>query len=1659
MARPVDEKIVRMKLDNTDFQRKAGETVGVFGKLTTALNKIPGVNLGKTSGELGAIGDAAGKIPADKLATDVDTIAKKFSLLGIAGVAAIASISSKLTEMATDLAKSFTGIQGMTDGFKEYETKIGSIQTILTNTAKHGTTLKDVNSQLENLNEYSDKTIYNFADMTRNIGLFTTSGLELDTSVTAIKGLSNWAAASGASASNASNAMYQLSQSLSSGVVRLQDWKSVENSNMGGAIFRDALLDTAKNMGKVVDMSEGFNYSLEQNWLTTDVLMSVLDDFSKREDFIEAATKVRTFTQMIDTSKEAIGSGWAKTWELIFGDFEQATVLWSGINDVLGGFINKSADARNAMVKGFVDAGGLRAIGKVFSNVFGNIGAILKSVSSAFREVFPKKESYQIALAIKQFSFLTDKLKLTDGAIANVRDLFVDFFEIIKKGLDFVKELGTDLVSIIPNDLGDRVKASAGEFGDFAGNIMDAAATSSSFSEFAGKIGGSFDDIYRTMKPTIDLIEEFVGSKLSKFVTAVKDFKMPVFKNPLGKEKDMISGTLSETATQLSSFDDTMTNLGDKLRKFWGSVKEFMVGIGLEEVLAGGFLAGAIVLVKKLGDMFKSLGESPAKFLKVFEELAGGLGDTLKAFQQKAKYDSLIKIAGSLAILAISLKLMETISIEDIGKGLGALAASLTGMMIAIKVMEKTDLTGFGGGKLASAMIGMGISIAIIAGALKKISALEPEQLKAGIFAIGAIMGMLAISLKVLNDATSKTPQVANNSGAILLQMVGLGLIISLVANAIKRLGKIDGPKLAAGTAAVSAILVLLVGAFVVLGKAKLPSLTDMKAFTTFSKGLATSAAAIAIFTFSITLLVSAVEKIGGIDTSKLTQGLVGLGILLAEIAIFQKIAGDKGSVGAGIGLAIMAASIGLLVAPLALLGAMDPTDLGQGLTTIGIALLTIAGALKLAEDGLGGAVGIAVVIGSLTLLYPIVKLFGDMDLVTLAQGLVGMSVALLAISLAMMAAQNSVVGAAALVIAAGALNLMVVPIAALAILPLEGVIVALVAMAGTFLIFGAASLLLQTAVPFMVALAGAIALLGGAVLLGGAGLFLFGLGLTTLSAISIVAIAGMLAAFGVFLEGIAGLMPKVGMVISAFVNTIIDIIIAVMPKIGELGLALILSLLTGIITGMPLIMQGVVLAMLAMIEGMTAALDEYGPRLITATLQLVGELVSIIVEALIAIIDLFLGWIPGVSKNLTKASAEASEAIKDGFDGETLGVDMAKETEKGIFKYTPKVKEATDKMGGEAIKGYTGAIDSGQGEVALSTQKVVDTTEKTLETTDGSKGAANGLDTFMDTIGTMLPGVDLAAMGVKDTFETTVETTDGSQGAKNATKTWTDSMGNEIPYVQSAAKEVVTATETEFKSVNNKEAGEDATKTYNEGIKSKKDDTIAAAVEIGTAAKNSVGSVSASNEGANFALGFAGGIQSKIDRVRQQALNMANAARDSVNTTLEMRSPSRVMTKAGQFAGDGFVRGIANRVKTAGQVASEMASNALESVNGFVDSFANAFQADDQGMEFKLIPIVDLSELDKIPNKTFGMNTDTSGLSSRVSSLNGRFGQNGNRLNEESISNTTGDTVNITYEIDITANGDLPQSTIKRMANQIQTEIKNASDRDKMSRGEVVYY
>ena len=441
MSNTIDERVVKMQFDNASFEKNVQTSLSTLANLKSALN--------------------FGKIDMSGIASNIEKITDKVTGMGGIWETVLSRINNKIVDVGQNIAKEFV-INPPTDGFKEYELKMDSLKVIM-ESSKAG--IDEVNKYLNELNAYSDQTIYSFSDMTNSIGKFTNNGVKLDVAVNAIKGIANEAALAGANTQQASHAMYNFAQALSSGSVKLIDWKSIENANMGTAEFKQTLIDTATALGtlkksgdqwvstttnmqgktsEAFDQVKGFNDSLQAQWMTTDVLTTALElystDVSKMTDeekkayeekligigytkdqiegleqlgirATKAATEVRTFSAMMDALKEAVGSGWAQTWEIIFGNMEEATEMWTSINDVLSGFIGKFSDARNAVLQDWKDLGGRTKLLEGLANVFHILGNVIQPIKDAITLVFPPLTGKNLADITNKFAEFTGKIR------------------------------------------------------------------------------------------------------------------------------------------------------------------------------------------------------------------------------------------------------------------------------------------------------------------------------------------------------------------------------------------------------------------------------------------------------------------------------------------------------------------------------------------------------------------------------------------------------------------------------------------------------------------------------------------------------------------------------------------------------------------------------------------------------------------------------------------------------------------------------------------------------------------------------------------------------------------------------------------------------------------------------------------------------------------------------------------------------------------------------------------------------------------------------------------------------------------------------------------------------------------------------------------------
>lgn len=1246
MSTTIDERVVEMRFDNKQFEQNIQTSLSSLDKLKKSLN-LEGAAKG-----LETVNDAANKCSGNMspLSNAVETVRVRFSALEVMAITALQNITNSALAAGKNLVSAFT-IDPIKTGFEEYETQINAVQTILANTSSKGTTLDQVNNALDELNHYADMTIYNFTEMTRNISTFTAAGVDLDTSVAAIKGIANLAAVSGSNSQQASTAMYQLSQALAAGTVKLQDWNSVVNAGMGGQVFQDALKETAKVHGIAIDemiKDEGsFRETLSKGWLTSDILTETLAKFTGdlNEDQLrtmgytddqiksimemgktanDAATKVKTFTQLFDTLKEAAQSGWTQSWEIIVGDFEEAKELLTEVSDTFSAVINASADARNKMLQDWKDLGGRTMMIEAVKNVFEGLVSVAKPVREAFNEIFPPMTGKQLAEITERIRDLTAKFKMGEESSKNLKNTFKGVFAVL------------DIV-------GQAFKAVAGGVGELIGLFLPAGngvlSLTGSFGEYLVKLDETVKktDVFgKAVSTVVDIVKiaitfvKTAGEKVKEFgKTAGEKFDFPgfeLFHSFLERVHDRMAQIGDGAGKMKSGVIVAFEMMGEALEKckflkvmeaLWTAVKVIAGGIAdavgtmmgtLAEKLGNADFSGVLDVLNSIA--VGGIALSISKFLKSVTEPLEGLSDILEgvtgildgvrgcfeAYQTNLKAGTLLKIGAAIALLAGSIVAISLIDSDKLSVSLGAITVLFANLLGAMAIFNKISSDTGKVSKACTAMIAMSVAVSILAGALKKVSDLDWGELARGLVGIAGLTTIVVASSKAM---ASGQKQVMKGATSLII----FGAAIKILASACRDLSKLQWDELGRGLTGVG-VLFAEIAVFLRVAK--------------FNGKMLSTATGIVILAAAMKVLASACKDFGQMEWSEIGKGLAGIGGLLAELAVFTNLAGNaKHVMSTGVALIAIGAAMKIFASAVKDFGQLQWDEIGRGLTAMGGALAEVAIAVNLMpKNMIGIGTGLVIVGGALEIIANCMSKFGGMQWEEIGRGLTVMGGALAELAISLNFMKGTLGGSAALLVASGALAVLAPVLSILGALSWEAIAKGLISIAGAFTIIGVAGAVLTPLVPTILALSGAFALIGVGVLTIGAGLLAAGTGLSALAigftALATAGAAGataIVAALTVIVTGIAGLIPAVLTKVGEGIIAICKVIAAGAPAIGEAVKAVVLTLIDVFVSCVPQLADGA----LQLVVGVLAALVTYTPQIVDLAFKfLIGILEGI---------------------------------------------------------------------------------------------------------------------------------------------------------------------------------------------------------------------------------------------------------------------------------------------------------------------------------------------------------------------------------------------------------------------------------------------------------------
>ena len=1069
MSTTIDQKVVEMRFDNRQFENNVSTSMSTLDKLKQSLN-LTGASKG-----LENVGDAARNVNMSGLGAAVETVQARFSALSVMGVTALSNITNSAVNAGKKIVSALT-IDPIKTGFSEYETKMGAIQTIMSNTASKGTTMQDVTRVIGELNTYADKTIYNFAEMTRNIGTFTAAGIGLEESAAAIKGIANLAAASGSSSQQASTAMYQLSQALASGTVKLMDWNSVVNAGMGGQKFQDALKETSKrmnqtakdlqkmskkqrkafqethgytdeqiksmmaydfNVDKIIKKNGSFRESLQAGWITADVLNETLKNFTvdgatayaksmveskkwtqeQADAFIkeaqsmeDAATKVKTFTQLWDTLKESAQSGWGQTWEIIVGDFEEAKETLTEVSDVIGSMIGASADSRNELLSGALTTGWKQLMSEGIEDAAGfeeMVTNVAKEHGVKLDEMINDETTFQDTLKEGWLTgdMLTESVEKYTDKLSKMSDGELEAAGYTKETVEKMKDLCAKFKdgSISAEEFAKKMARPSGRellieslWNIFKGILSVIEPVKQAFSEIFPAMQS--EELYNLIERFKDFTERL---KLSE--EASENLKR-TFKG-LFAFLDVIKEAFSAIFTAIKPLFGGMTDLAGKILEttaLWGdwllgvrdAVKETksfsVIGTKIAQIFTNiidrvkAFASNNVFtgLFKSIGDGLKNIG---SKISDTFSTIWSSLLTAFENGDVNKFMDVVVAALGSGLILKVSgfIKKFTKNLKEGFGGSAGALGEileKLTGVLDTVRDSLKTWQTQI----KAQTLMTIALAIGILALSIVTLSGIEPDKITDSLGAITMLFGELLGSLAILNKIAGKSKV------SVIATLIGMAIAIRILAGALVKIAELNADQMKVGVAGIAGLAVVMIAAAKILAS---------------NKGAVMKGAIGMIgFATAIAILAAVCKDLATLSWEELAKGLAGVAGLMAAVVAFLKTAKFDGkAISTSVGIIVIAAAIKILESSCKTFASMSWEEIAKGLAGVAGLLVAVVAFTRFtgnSEKVFSTAVSLTILGASMMILVSCLKDVSQLSWDEVARGLVAIGGALAILTL-----------------------------------------------------------------------------------------------------------------------------------------------------------------------------------------------------------------------------------------------------------------------------------------------------------------------------------------------------------------------------------------------------------------------------------------------------------------------------------------------------------------------------------------------------------------------------------------------------------------------------------------------------------------------------------
>ena len=641
MSATVDERVVEMQFNNKQFEQNANQSIKTLDKLNASLD------LKGSSEGFDMLNKSIKSIDLSNINGAMDAVTNKISVIGTIGDQVIRNLTNKAIDFGTRWVKSLS-IDQINAGFQKYASKTESVQTIMNATGK---SIDEVSSVIEKLNQYTDETSYNFTEMVSSVGKFTSAGIDLEVAEKAMEGIANWAAKAGVGTDKAGGAFYNLSQAIGSGALKMQDWKSIENLNMATLDVKNQFIEAGLAAGTLVKQYDkvvtangrmevtavNFRDSLQKGWINSDVLISTMEKYADRTtEFglaaFHAAQEAKTFKDAIEATKDAVSTGWMNIFEQIFGNYEEARVLWTNVANELIEAFTAPTEALNTLFGRWHKYGGYKAfvdsltnswtalksivteVGDLFSEVFPGISAIsmtkatesLRDLTKTWREFTTKKtiEDYfdedRLEKMEKQgvdisevYKEINEQNEQIDDNLAPLKDTFNGLFSVLKLIKTVMTGIGKLVFPFIKliGPVGRLISTMSAGLGRLVTNMVDAILGSKELNTIFSYMQRAVNGVTRIIGILVDDFSDFVKTigelpQIKAFIKLLDDmwqnFKqlaspyiqkaktaIEAFLDRLeGVDKEQIYGFINTLAGYLTDFVGIIINIGNAISTF-----------------------------------------------------------------------------------------------------------------------------------------------------------------------------------------------------------------------------------------------------------------------------------------------------------------------------------------------------------------------------------------------------------------------------------------------------------------------------------------------------------------------------------------------------------------------------------------------------------------------------------------------------------------------------------------------------------------------------------------------------------------------------------------------------------------------------------------------------------------------------------------------------------------------------------------------------------------------------------------------------------------------------------------------------------------------------------------------------------------------------------